>query len=364
LSSTASPAALLARLGRTLASLRVAAVLLALLAVVVAAGTIHQAAHSVEDARARFFDAWISWVGFVPLPGGRLLFAALAASSLASIFFTAVRRDPGLVVVHLGLVLLFAGVFQMSLFTRESIVALTEGERTAVSIDPREFELVAGLAGSGDYYGIPLRSLRPGSVVPIPRTDVALHVRRLYPHSRVVSPLEGGAGFVLAPEAPPQRIEEARPGLVAALDGPAPAEVELYGGAAAATEVATRSGMLELRLRPLRLPLPFSVELTAFEREVYPGGDIPRAFSSLVVLRDASAERHVLIAMNRPARHAGYALYQSSWGMDPQGRELSVLQVVRNPVRALPYVATATIAVGLALTYTRRAVRRRAERAG
>jgi len=333
--------------------LRVSVLLLSLLALIVLAGTLHQAAHSVEDARARFYDSWIASIGSVPVPGGRSLFAALSLCSLASMALTPTLRKGGLLLIHLGLILLFAGVFQMSLFSRESFVALAEGEQTRLSVDPREYELVAGLPDSENAYGIPLKRLRPGSIVPIPEVGLAFHVERVYPHSRVVSPLEGRDGFTVEPESPPPRAEEARPGLVGTLEGAA-GRLYLYGGATAPTPLETAGGTLHLTLRRIRHMLPFTVELVKFDRDLYPGGEIARGFSSVVAFRDERADRRVVVAMNRPARHRGYAFYQSSWGTDPDGREVSVLEVVRNPARSLPYLAFALTVSGMALHYAMR----------
>ncbi|OHD16727.1 MAG: hypothetical protein A2Y38_10610 [Spirochaetes bacterium GWB1_59_5] len=253
----------------------------------------------------------------------------------------------------------------MSLFSRESLVALATGERAAVSVDPREYELVAGPGGPGSdsTYGIPFKRLRAGSVVPIPQTGLTLRVERVYPNSRVVSPLEGGGGFTLAPEPAPPRAEAARPGLVGTVEGSGQ-PLFLYGGAASPTSVNTARGSLALMLRPIRRRLPFTIELVRFERDLYPGGEIARGYSSVVALRDQGTERRVTVAMNRPARQGGYAIYQSSWGSTPEGKDVSVLQVVHNPLRLLPYLGLGTALTGMALHYGLKKVGRRERRAG
>ena len=83
-------------------------------------------------------------------------------------------------------------------------------------------------------------------------------------------------------------------------------------------------------LRPRRDYKPFSLQLLDFQHDIYPGTDIPKNFSSRVVLErpDKSEKREVLIYMNNPLRYAGETYYQASFDQDNHG---TILQVVRNP---------------------------------
>jgi hypothetical protein len=94
--------------------------------------------------------------------------------------------------------------------------------------------------------------------------------------------------------------------------------------------------------------LPMSVKLLAFTRAMHPGSGIPRSFTSRIEIRDAGTLRQAVISMNRPLRYRGYTFYQSSYGEDGQGGEISSFQVVRNSGRWLPYAASALIFLGLA----------------
>jgi len=60
-------------------------------------------------------------------------------------------------------------------------------------------------------------------------------------------------------------------------------------------------------------------------------------------------DREALIYMNHPLRYGGETFYQS--GFD-RNEETSILQVVRNPSVAAPYVACVLVGLGLTLQFT------------
>ena len=53
------------------------------------------------------------------------------------------------------------------------------------------------------------------------------------------------------------------------------------------------------------------------------------------------------ISMNQPLRHGGQTFFQSSFGSTKEGKDLSVLQVVKNPGWLLPYISVAMMSFGL-----------------
>jgi hypothetical protein len=109
-------------------------------------------------------------------------------------------------------------------------------------------------------------------------------------------------------------------------------------------------------IRPVRYYKPYSVTLKNFTHEVYPGTQIPKNFSSAVLLKDPErgAERDVLIYMNHPLRYRGDTFYQS--GFDDNDTT-SILQVVNNPGAVTPYVACIVVGVGLLVQFSMHLVR-------
>jgi cytochrome c biogenesis protein ResB len=94
--------------------------------------------------------------------------------------------------------------------------------------------------------------------------------------------------------------------------------------------------------------LPFSVRLVDFKRDVYPGTDKARGYSSDIVIIDGNLEWPERIEMNKPLRYKGYTFYQSSFEQ-ADAMQATILSVVENKGRLFPYISTLIIAVGLLL---------------
>jgi hypothetical protein len=62
-------------------------------------------------------------------------------------------------------------------------------------------------------------------------------------------------------------------------------------------------------------------------------------------------DRNVTISMNKPLRLAGYTFYQHSYEELPGGQAATVLSVVRNYGRAMPYLATGLTSIGMCLHF-------------
>lgn len=106
------------------------------------------------------------------------------------------------------------------------------------------------------------------------------------------------------------------------------------------TMLTGKSGMMELRRglptsqwssdEGFRQQLPFTLKLTEFRIEYYPGTDDPSDYISKVVLKDSGngTETEYTISMNRILKYGGYRFYQSSYDDDLHG---SVLAVSHDP---------------------------------
>jgi cytochrome c biogenesis protein ResB len=106
----------------------------------------------------------------------------------------------------------------------------------------------------------------------------------------------------------------------------------------------------ELSLRFKRAYLPAAIELVDFKHDRYPGTQIPYNFSSDVRIHEPGSNqgRDTLIYMNHPLRYAGLTFYQASFA---DNDTKSMFQVVRNPVRWVPYLACVITTLGLVLQF-------------
>ena len=108
--------------------------------------------------------------------------------------------------------------------------------------------------------------------------------------------------------------------------------------------------------------LPFAVRLDAFELDLYPGTQRAAMYRSRITVQDAGGERSAVIEMNRPFSHGGYRFFQSSYQMH-EGREMSVLQVSRDPGQTIVFWGYYLLVLGMIVVLvTRIAQFRAAER--
>ncbi|TWT76014.1 Cytochrome c biogenesis protein CcsA [Posidoniimonas polymericola] len=102
----------------------------------------------------------------------------------------------------------------------------------------------------------------------------------------------------------------------------------------------------QVALRMKRQYKPYSVELIDFSFDKFIGTSTAKNYSSDVIIHDdsRSVDRQAHISMNNPTRHAGDTLYQLSF--DPS-ETATVLQVVTNTGRLIPYLACTMVGLGL-----------------
>jgi N-acetylglutamate synthase-like GNAT family acetyltransferase len=97
---------------------------------------------------------------------------------------------------------------------------------------------------------------------------------------------------------------------------------------------------------PEQLTLPVTMHLNEFVIKRHPGSSAIMDFESRVHAQGEGIDRDVVISMNRPFRYRDYTFYQSSYRAD-NGQKLSILAVVKDPARIVPYIASIFIAAGL-----------------
>jgi hypothetical protein len=93
---------------------------------------------------------------------------------------------------------------------------------------------------------------------------------------------------------------------------------------------------------------------------MYPNSNIPKSYESHVTIKaEGAVDRDVVISMNKPLRFKNYTFFQSSYYIAPDGSEHTVLAVVKNAGRLLPYYSSITIFLGLVIHFLMMLLRRR-----
>lgn len=345
-----------------LGSLRVTVVGLLLLLVLTVWGTLYQVDYGLYRAQERFYQSWAFWIGgAVPFPGAQLVMLVLFVNLVASMVLLALRGRQrwGLITTHMGLLLMLAAGAVTFYLGKESHLSLVEGESSNVAMSYNEWELALLQPPDGSHrtvQAMEARALRRGRVIPLPDRNLALRVEAYYRNCQaeraaVADPPVSNSGFTsLKPRALNKEPAQDVPGaLFTLLDrGVAQRRYLVWGGDHG--PVALPAGRLALRRE--RLPLPATIELVDFRREMHPGSGIAKSYSSQVLVRSGDDPgRRVLISMNKPLRLGGFTFYQSSFAAGPGGREVSTLSVVQNYGRLMPYIATGVTVAGMLLHF-------------
>lgn len=376
--------AVLERALRALSSLRLACVLLILLGILTWLGTLEQVSHGLFEVQKKYFESFVlvHRIGLVPipLPGANLVLSLLFLNLLVGgvLRLRKGAATAGILVAHLGILLLLVSAFVKHRYSDEGHVTLYEGQRaeTFQSYFLWEIAILEDLGeGRAREHVIPNGSLEDAGGTGSARfgsdaLPFELVVSRFLKNSspRIVrsgstSPAFAVDGVALE-ELPlhPQSEANIAGAVVEIVDEKAGMRrTGLLWGAEAKPLVVTCSGKeWAITLRRQTRPLPFVIALDRFTKEDHPRIEMPKSFSSDVTVTEDGTSRPVRISMNAPLRQKGFVLYQASWG--PAGAApgtplFSTLAVVRNPADRLPLAACIVIAAGLVAHFSRRLFR-------
>lgn len=363
-------------------SLRLTVALLALSIILVFWATLEQAQLGVWGVQEKFFRSLIvlstvpgTQIPLPVFPGGYfiggLLMINLIASHVHRFKFT--WKKSGIQLTHFGLIILLVGELITGLLQEDYSMRLGEGETKNYSESFRRHELVIVDTSDPDYdnvVAIPESLVKDGDPVQHPQLPFRVQFHGYLPNSdlqltanladsqtaqTIPNPADQGVGPRISVIPLPVTYRDNERNLPTAwveligADGPlgtwlvsplllAPQEFEYAG----------KSWRIGMRIE--REYKPFALTLLELRHDVYAGSSIPKNFSSRVRIEtnDGTENREALIYMNNPLRLQGLTFYQ--YQMD-SANGFSVLQVVRNPGRALPYIACVLMGLGLTIQF-------------
>ena len=371
------------RILRPLASLRLSVVIFALSLFLIFAGTLAQVREGVWTVVDEYFRSVIVVIDFqlfVPetlgkvgggfvFPGGLTLGVAMLINLIAAhvVRFRFKINRTGIILTHLGVILLLVGEFVTGFAAQEGNMTIREGESANYVEDIRTSELaIVDRSGPAEdrVVVVPERLLSAGpQVITNSLLPVSFQVTEWLPNSRILGPNQ----------TPQERRGRANAGAASSLSAtPFPmatgvdgqntdvpsAYITFFQGEEKlgtyllsvhiqqpqAVEVDGRTYWLTLRFK--RTYRPYTLHLIDFKHDLFIGTRMARNYSSQVRLVDAerNVDREVLIYMNHPLRHAGETFYQSSFLQNDAG---TVLQVVKNPGWLIPYVSCTMVSIGM-----------------
>lgn len=367
---------LLDRIVKFFTSLRLTVVLLVLSLLLVFVGTLAEVHLGLYKAQTEFFRSFfIYWQPSganwkIPVfPGGYFLGLALLLNLIAAHVsrFKLTRDKIGLWIIHAGLILLILGQLATDMFAVESQMHLRQGQMKNYSESDRMDELAVTDVTDKKLetvVAIPERLLAKKGDIRNDQLPFIVRVTEFYANS-----------LLSTNAAPGMARANADSGFGAGLwwkQVPRETAMDRRDTPSALVQIVTQNGPLgtwlvsdwleqpqtfsaggrtyQLQLRPERFYLPFSLRLVKFHHDVYEGTDIPKNFSSQLLLNrpDTGERRNVLIYMNNPLRYDGRTFYQASFDADNEG---TILQVVRNPSWLTPYLACVLIGTGMVVQF-------------
>jgi ResB-like family len=360
---------------KPLTSLKLTIVCLACAMVLVFVGTIDQVHIGIFEAQNRYFKSFLLF--YTPprtslkipwFPGGYVVGGVLLVNLIAAHLarFKLSWKKAGIILLHSGLILLLVGQLVTSLFQVESQMRLDQGETKNFSESFYYDELaVIDTTGhdSDRVVSIPGSQLHQGAQIVLPIDSLKLVVTDYYPNSALVDPsqlpsanyphLALGPMAVSVPMARTYKQNERNQptaGVSVSQDGRPIGSWIVAAGFPRMISFTAAGKSYEMTLRPKRYYKPFSLQLIRFSHDRYVGTDIAKNFSSRIRLIDPTQheDRESLIFMNNPLRYAGMTFYQA--GFD-NNDTTTVLQVVKNPASAFPYISCGLIVLGLLLQF-------------
>lgn len=347
------------RLGRRLAHPNILFYALPYLMLLLVVGTIAQREIGLFQATQTYFSSWFFWYGFLPLPGGYFVTAAIFLSLCAKFFLKSEWhwRKSGILLTHLGVMILLVGGILTALTQKEGFLIIHEGEQAHLVNDYHKRGLFISKNGE------PLLRFANDSLTNLPSfnlpgTDIEISIVNHCKNCTFVPALENSPNtkglaqqVALKPARTLMQEEANLSGITFDVSGSGTGQDGTYIATEAAphpVELILKGDSYKLELRRAQRPLPFDLALDQFRKEFHPGTGTARHFQSDLRIIDGGAEWPAQIQMNEPLRYKGFTFFQSSFTQSPKG-EATILAVVENQGRLFPYIATGIIALGLIL---------------
>lgn len=374
------------------ASLKLTVVIFAMSIFLIFAGTlaqVHTGIWTVVDQYFRSAVVTIELQIFVPkdvaeipgaiwFPGGLTLGLLMIINLIAAhtVRFKLRKKRIGIIVTHLGVILLLVGEFVTGFAAQEGNMTILEGETVNFVEDIRSSEIAIFEQSDhpeGDLVVVvPERFMGSGETISNSLFPFTIKVTEWMFNSRVLGPMQPqGARKGLADTGAARDLAAtpmARANGVdgATVDAPS-AYVTIYNGEERIGSyllsvyvdqpqaIIIDDSVYWISLRFRRTYKPYSLHLIDFKHDLFTGTQMARNYSSQVQLVDTArnVDREVLIYMNHPLRHAGETFYQASFLRGDTG---TVLQVVQNPGWLIPYVSSSLITLGMLIHFLMRLI--------
>lgn len=321
------------------------------LMVLVILGTVLQKFIGLYAAQSMVFSSFFFvWKG-IPFFGGYSVLSLMAVNMTCKLVFLSrwTMDKLGVHVAHLSIVILFVGGLLTAFSMEDGFMTLKIGETQTTIRDYHKRVLF--LTKEGNTIAIPFTNVKSYDFGSLP-FDVEIIEQcdnsAIRPHE---TPDPTGIGAAsMADLVCVEKAKESERNVAGFTYRVTNAEIPeengtyiVFEGRQTQDDVAGYEIRLDREIRTL----PFALTLQSFFRDVYPGTNMPRDYTSRLIVKDGDVEWPAVISMNEPLRYGGYTLYQSSTWIDRDGQAVSVLNIVKNGGWIFPYISGVLLAIGL-----------------
>ena len=359
-----------------LSSYGLAVTLIGLMFLLTFFGTLEQVDRGLHEVQKKYFESLIvthEIFGLpIPLPGGFLVMGLFTLNLVLGGIVRIRKRkaSAGILIAHLGILLLMAGGFITYAWSDSGYMRLLENESSDEFVSYYEWDIEIGRSDLNDtVLVIPHEQIVAGRSKSFYSDALPFEVYVSHYAVNAVPTAAAGASVMAAKlvggytlQALPQQAEAEQniPGAYVSVVERASGHTHqaiLWGSSIEPATIRVGDETYTLELTRRRFALPFAIRLDKFTRELHPGTQMAASFESEVTRTQDGVTKPTRIYMNHPLRKEGYTFFQASWGPQnaPEGTPLfSVFSVVRNPADHFPLYACIVVSIGLLIHFAQK----------
>lgn len=317
-------------------------------------GTIIQKSIGLYEAQNTYFSAFVFFWNGIPLPAGHTVLGIMMLNLSCKFIFlsTWTKAKIGIHIIHLSIMVLLVGGLMTSITMSEGYISLKNGEQSSSILDYHNRQLSFTNKDRASI-NIPFDEINNHSFSSLPFTVDILQScinSAIQPRNNRNEASNDGIGAAkmaqlvcIKPNSQNERNVSSLSYRVTNADTHENGTYIVFEGRQTTDQIMGYNVILDRQSRDI----PFSINLHSFNRDVYPGTNMPRGYESRVKIIDADIIWPAIISMNNPLRYRGYTFYQASTFVNQDGQPVSVLNVVENKGWIFPYISGILLAFGL-----------------
>ncbi len=329
--------------------------LLLIYMIILIVGTLSQKDFGLQFVQEKYFTSNIIWLNNkIPFIGGRLVLIIIFISLFLRLLFDKLKkRKIGILLLHVGVLILLFGAFICEKYNTEGYLTLREGEQSNFFTHKNLYELILVDKYNSNRISINLTTDNLIKKYMIDSSTL-IQIKNLYKNCNLLpkrsffkrkdsNKIDRFFNLIMSP----MFVESENNSLAL--------NITVYNKNGASNfsfleKINTNNSIFENERFDIfvvrkNVMLPFNIHLLKFIKHTYPGTNTAMSYESRIIVTTQSSTWKANIEMNKPFRFMGYTFYQSSFINDGFERA-TVLSVVKNIGRNFPYISVLIIFLG------------------